>query len=140
MDGIHQSCQSLFGGLQGFVAEVHRAAVVCLQGEEADGHRRVGLFQQGVRAVEQLFEGDEVSVALAHLLPVDGEHVVVHPVVYHVIALACHSLCYLAFVVGEDEIHASAVYVEVVAQVFLSHGGTFAVPSGIRRSRAKASA
>ena len=87
MYGIHQSGQTLFGGLQGFVAEVHRAAVVRLQGEEADGHRAVCLFQHGVRAGEQLFQGDEVAVALAHFLSVHSQHVVVHPVVHHVVTL-----------------------------------------------------
>ena len=56
MYSIHQSCQSLFGGLQRFVAEVYRTAVVGLQGEEADGHWAVGLLQHGVCAFEELFQ------------------------------------------------------------------------------------
>mgnify|MGYP007099753896 CR=1 FL=1 len=66
MNGIHQSCQPLFGCLQSFVAEVYRAAVVRLQNEEADGHRAVGLRQQLVRARKELFQCDEV----AELLPI----------------------------------------------------------------------
>ena len=52
-----------------------------LEYEETDSHRAVGLLQNLVGAVEQLVEGDEVVVALAHLLAVDGYHVVVDPVV-----------------------------------------------------------
>src|SRR5690554_7457627 len=42
---FHQTLQSLAGGLQGFVGEVHRAAVVGLEDEEADGHGTVGLLR-----------------------------------------------------------------------------------------------
>ena len=38
-------------------------------------------------AVEELVQIDEVTVRLTHLLSVDGNHIVVHPVMYHVIAL-----------------------------------------------------
>ena len=81
-------------------------------------------------AGEELFQCDEVAQRLAHLLSVDGDHVVVHPVVYHVVALRSHGLCDLAFVVREYQVHASSVDVEVRAQVFASHGRAFAVPAG----------
>ncbi len=68
MYSIHQSCQSLFGGLQSFVAEVYRTAVVSLQDEEADGHRAVGLLSI-VCAVEELFQCDEVAVDLPIFCP-----------------------------------------------------------------------
>ena len=80
-------------------------------------------------AGEELVQRDEVAKALAHLLPVDGNHVVVHPVFYHGFALRCHGLCYLALVVGEDEVHAAAVDVEVAAEVLASHRRALAVPS-----------
>ena len=38
-------------------------------------------------AGEKLFEGDEVAQRFAHLLSIDGDHIVVHPVVYHLAAL-----------------------------------------------------
>ena len=60
-DGVHQALQSLLGSLQGFVGEVHGAAVVRLQDEEADGHGRVGLRELLVGAGEELVEGDEVA-------------------------------------------------------------------------------
>ena len=79
------------------------ARVMCRDHEEADGHGRISLVETGVGAFEELLQRDEVAQTLAHLLSVDGEHVVVHPVVYHLVAWLCHSLCYLAFVMREDE-------------------------------------
>ena len=130
LQAVHEASQAFLGGLQGFVAEIDGAAIVGLQDEEADGHGRVGLREQGMVAREELRQGDEVVVGLAHLLAVDGNHVVVHPVVHHLVALACDSLRYLAFVVGEDEVHAAAVDVEVLAQIFASHRRALAVPAG----------
>ena len=83
-----------------------------------------------MRAGEELVEGDEVAEALAHLLPVDGDHVVVHPVFDHLVALRGHGLGYLALVVGEDEVHPAAVDVEVGPEVFAPHGRALAVPAG----------
>ena len=66
----------------------------------------------------------------AHLLPVDGNHVVMHPIVHRLVPLRSHRLGYLAFVVGEKQIHASAVNVEFLAQVLGAHGRTFEMPAG----------
>ena len=130
MYSIHQPCQSLFGGLQRFVAEVYRTAVVGLQGEESDGHWAVGLLQHGVRTFEELFQCDEVTVRLTHFLSIHGQHVVVHPIMYHIFSLGSYGLCNLAFVMREDKVHTATMNVEVLAQVFLSHGCTFGVPAG----------
>ena len=65
-----------------------------------------------MRAGEEFVEGDEVAQRLTHLLPVDGDHVVVHPVVHGILSVASHGLRYLAFVVGEFEVDATAVDVE----------------------------
>ena len=127
---VHQTCQTLLGALQGLVAEVHRTAVVGLQDEEADGHGRVSALQTLVLSGKELGQGDEVVVRLAHLLAVDGNHVVVHPIGHHGMSLACLCLCYLALVVGEDEVKAASVYVETLAQVLLAHCRALAVPAG----------
>ena len=81
-------------------------------------------------AAEELGQGDEVVVGLAHLLAVNRDHVVVHPVVDHLCALTRNRLRNLAFVMWEDEVHASAVDVEVLTQVLAAHSRAFAVPSG----------
>ena len=41
-----------------------------------------------------------------------------------------HALRYLAFVVGELEVHAAAVDVESLAKIFLAHGGALKMPAG----------
>ena len=79
---------------------------------------------------EELLQGDEVAQRLAHLLAIDGDHVVVHPVVHHLVALTGNCLCYLALVMREHEVHAATVNVEMLAQILASHGGTLAVPPG----------
>ena len=127
---VDEALQTFAAGFEGFVGEVDGGAVVGLEDEEADGHGGVGFVEVGVLSGEEFLEGDEVAQALAHFLSVDGNHVVVHPVVDHVVALGSDGLCYFAFVVGEDEVHAAAVDVEVVAEVFASHGGALAVPAG----------
>ena len=53
-----------------------------------------------------------------------------HPVFNYLVSHGCNALCYLAFVVGEDKVHAAAVYVELFAEVLASHSGALAVPSG----------
>src|SRR5574344_1394447 len=77
---------------------------------------------------EELFQRDEIAQALAHLLAIDCYHVVVHPVAHHLVALASNGLCYFALMVREYQVHSTAVNVEMVAEVFPSHGGAFAVP------------
>ena len=79
---LHDSAESFFCRLQSLVAEVKSAPVMSLEDEEPDGHGRVSLLQQLVRPGEQFLQGDEIPEGLAHLLAVDGDHVVVHPVTY----------------------------------------------------------
>ena len=82
-----------------------------------------------MRAVEELFERDEVAQALSHLLSIDGYHVVVHPITHHLFAFCGHSLGYFALVMGEDEVHSATVNVEMFAQILPSHCRTLAVPT-----------
>jgi len=81
-------------------------------------------------ASEELLKRNEVAEALAHLLSVDGNHVVVHPVVNHLVALRSHSLRYLALMMREDEVHAASVNIEMAAQIFSAHSSTLAMPAG----------
>src|SRR3712207_1851667 len=53
-----------------------------------------------------------------------------HPVMHHLVALTSHGLGYLALVMGEHQVHAATMYIEVLAQVFAPHGRAFAVPTG----------
>ena len=80
-------------------------------------------------ASEELLQSNEVTQALTHLLTVDGNHIVVHPVVNHLVTLRSHSLSDLALMVRENQIHAATVNIKVTAQVLTSHRSTFAVPA-----------
>ena len=131
LDALHQTVVAFLCGLERIVGEVHRAAVMSREDEEADRHRRIGLLQCGMVASEELLKRDEVTETLTHLLSVDGNHVVVHPVVHHLITLRGYGLRDLAFMVREDQIHATAMDVEVVAEILASHGCALAVPAGI---------
>jgi hypothetical protein len=51
-----------------------------LQNEEPYCHWRISLLKNGIVAGEKLIQSDEVAQRLAHLLAVDGNHIVVHPV------------------------------------------------------------
>ena len=53
-------------------------------------------------AGKELFECNKVPEALSHLLSVDGNHIIMHPVMHHLVALTGHSLCDFAFVMRED--------------------------------------
>ena len=100
------------------------------QDEEPNGHGRIRLRQTIVRAMEELFEGNEVAQTLSHLLSVNGNHVVVHPIAHHLVALTGYGLCNLALVMRENQVHSAAVNVKVIAQILTSHGRTLTVPTG----------
>ena len=127
---VKQALQSFLGSLQRVVREVNRAAIVGRKDKEADGHGRIGLVKIFVGTRKELFQRDEVTQRLAHLLSVDGNHVVVHPVFHHVVALRSHTLGNLTFMMGEDKVHAAAMDVEMLTQILASHGRALTVPSG----------
>ena len=81
-------------------------------------------------AGKKLVEGNEIAIAFSHLLALDGNHVVVHPVVHELVPHSGFCLGYLALVVGEYEVHATSVYVERLSQILTPHGGALAVPAG----------
>ena len=101
--------------MQRLVREVYGTTIVGAQDEEADGHGRVGLLEQRVVACEELLQGDEVVIRLTHLLTVDGQHVVVHPVLHGLMAHRGLSLCYLTLVVREYKVHTTTVDIKLLA-------------------------
>ena len=100
-----------------------------MKNEETNGHRLVGLSELLVRAVEELFESDEVAKRFSHLLTVDGNHIVVHPVVNGIVTTGSHRLSYFALVVREHKVHAAAVDIKFLAEVFCAHGRALQVPT-----------
>ena len=101
-----------------------------LQDEETNGHRTVGLAQLGMVPAEQLGQRDEVSQGFPHLLAVDGNHIVVHPVMDPLRTAGSHVLGDFAFVVREHQVHSAPMDVEGFAQVLGAHHRALQVPAG----------
>ena len=100
-----------------------------LEDEEADRHRGIGLIELRVVAAEQLRQRDEVPEGLAHLLPVDRNHIVMDPIMDTLRAAGSDILRNFAFMVREHQVHTAAVDVELVTEVFFAHHGAFEVPA-----------
>ncbi len=66
-------------------------------------------------AREQLLQSDEVAQRLTHLLTVDRDHIIMHPIASRIVAARCGRLCDLALVVGEHQVHTTAVDIELLA-------------------------
>ncbi len=99
--------------------------------KEANSHRTISLIQGRMITRKELFQRNKVSKTLAHLLSVDGNHIVMHPIVNHLVTLAGYSLCDLTLMMREYKIHATAVNIKMTAEVFTSHSCTLAVPPRI---------
>ena len=108
------------------VRVVERAAVVGAQNEEA--------HHLGCELLQHLAHGEEVAEGLRHLLVVDADEPVVHPVVHEGVVVRALGLGDLVLVVRELQILAAAVDVEVLAEQFLAHRGTLDMPAGPARS------
>ena len=100
-----------------------------LENEEADSHRSVSLLKLRMLTLEKLRESDEIAERLAHLLSIDGNHIVVHPVMHALSAARSLVLGNLAFVVREHQIHSATVNVELPAEIFLTHHGALEMPA-----------
>lgn len=123
--GVH-ALQGGAGLLEVVFRVVELAAVVA-------GHQEVA---HGLRIVvsQHVTDGEEVAEGLGHFLLVHHHHAAVHPGVDVVAAVGAAGLGDLVLVVGELQIGAAAVDVEVVAQVLGVHGGALDVPAGTARA------
>ena len=93
-------------------------------GEHKETDRLIAVGRCGVP------DGEEVAQRLGHLLVVDVEEAVVHPVMGKGGVVGRLRLGDLVLVVGELEILAAAVDVDGLAQVLPVHGGALDVPAG----------
>ena len=86
-----------------------------LQEEETDRHRAVGPLKLRMGTGEKFWQGDKVPQRLPHLLPVDGDHIVMDPVMHALSAARSDVLGNLALVVREHQVHTAAVDVELLS-------------------------
>ena len=103
--------------------EIQRRAVVA-------GDEHVAHFGGGVATRSQIGQRVEIADALAHLATVHHQVRHVHPVVGKFPVRAAAALRDLVFMMREDEVHAAAVQVKVLAEVFQNHGAALQVPAG----------
>ncbi len=122
--GPHPAAEPLPGGLgltQPLFTVVQLAAEVGVEQEEPD--------HLGRELLQHVPHGEEVAVGLGHLLVAQVEQPVVEPEVHELLAGGAHGLGALVLVVGEQQVLAAAVELEVVAQVLGGHHRTLDVPA-----------
>ena len=91
--------------------------------------RAVGLGKDVVFPGEDLLRQQVISRGFCHFLPIEGQHIGMHPVPDRALAVAGFGLGDLTFMVGEFKIHPAAVDIKAFAKVFGTHYSTFQVPS-----------
>ena len=120
--GVADALQAAFCGGGAFRAVSQRAAVVAAQKIEPDGVRAV--LPQGVG------HGHQVAQGFAHLVRAQLQQAVVHPVAGEGAgAGVAFALGDFVLVMGEYQILAAPVNVQLRAQVFQRHCGAFNVPA-----------
>ena len=119
---VSHALQRGLGFLHQRVGEVDGSAV--LGGQQEVAQHLAVVFLQDVA------HGEEVVERLAHLLVVDRDEPVVHPVVGELLAGQAFGLRDLVLVMRELQVFAAAVQVDGLAQELLAHGRAFDVPAG----------
>src|SRR5690242_21894612 len=102
---------------------------MCLQNEKPDNHWRKTFRKQRVVAAEHLGERDLIVITLSHFFPVDGYHIIVHPVFSRRGMIANSALCYFTFMVRKHKVHSSSMNIKARPEVFCSHCRAFNMPS-----------
>src|SRR5678816_1212376 len=105
-----------------------------LKNEKSYCHWAVTLCQQRMIAAEHFCEPDLVVITLTHLTSIHSDHIIVQPVAGRFMFIADSTLCDLAFMMRELQIHTTTMNVELVAEVLCAHCGTFYMPPGETRS------
>ena len=112
-DGGVEPLPARGGSLKGLSCEIKRFAVVRLEHEQPQGHWRDSTVQQGA-------DRGEVAERFGHLGATDIHHAVVHPQVRQCCAVGGFRLGDFVLVVGKNQIAATEVNVDGLAQ-FLAH-------------------
>src|SRR5688572_30425750 len=89
----------------------------------------IGLLQYWMFTGKKLTQLDHIVIALTHLLSVDGDHVVVHPVAHRRVTVCYSRLRDLALVVRKLQIHTAAMYIKGFSQVFTAHSRALDMPA-----------
>ena len=109
-------------GSQGLLGEIERLAIVGLEHEEAQGHRRSTALKQGA-------DRGEVAQGFGHLFAAHIDHAVVQPPAGQGLARGRFRLGDFVVVVGEDQIGAAEMEINRVSQLLAHHGRAFDMPT-----------
>ncbi len=81
----------------------------------------VCLRKQRMIAGKHFGETNYIIIALAHLLAIDGNHVIVYPVTGRHFMITDHTLGDFTFVVRKHKVHTPAMNIKPRSQIFCAH-------------------
>src|SRR5689334_6903448 len=102
---------------------------MCLQNKKADGHRVICFFKHGMVAAEHFSELYHVIQALTHFPAVNRDHVIMYPVTDGWDVIANGTLRNFTFMMRKQKIHATAVDIKLLTQVFYTHCRALDMPA-----------
>ena len=73
--------------------------------------------------------GKEIAQRLAHLFVVNIKETIVHPIFGEFYAIGCLTLCDLIFMMREDQIFATGMDIDLIAQIMLCHNRALDMPA-----------
>src|SRR5659263_745805 len=79
---------------------------------------------------KEFIKRDKISKRLTHLLTIDRDQVIVHPVVNRLVSKTCHTLGDLCLVMREKQVKPSSMNIKWFSEVFCTHCRKFGVPAG----------
>ena len=73
--------------------------------------------------------GKEISKRFGHLVVVDVQESIMHPVFCKLFSICSFTLCNLILMMREYKVLTTGMNIDLLAQVFLGHNGAFNMPS-----------
>ena len=84
----------------------------------------------GIIFFNDISYGKEIACRFRHLLIINIQKSIVHPVSCKGLAVCCLRLGNLIFMMGEDQILAACMDINFLAQILLAHYGALNMPAG----------
>ena len=121
--GLFKTSKARLSLFEALIAEIQRAAVMCLQDEEADHLTRILL--------EDILDREEVILGLGHLLIVDRNETIVQPVLGKAVIVtdAGLRLSNLILMMREDQITSATVEIKFLTKILERHGRALDMPA-----------
>ena len=101
---------------------------MCLHHEKTHYRRRVWLAEDLVFTREDFLGQQVVARGFGHFFAVKGQHIGMHPVAHRTFVVTGFRLGNFAFVMREFKVHAPAVDVKGLSQIFCTHYSTLQMP------------